>query len=92
MLKNVLDQFSEIGNRTKSVLLNERKEDRGGIYLETRPPEVCANIIICLIHQTNYLLDQLLKTLEKDFLEKGGLRENMTKARLARRDELRRGK
>jgi len=28
-------------------------------YLETRPPEVCANIIICLIHQTNYLLDQL---------------------------------
>ena len=61
-------------------------------YLETRPPEVCANIIICLIHQTNYLLDQLLKTLEKDFLEKGGLRENMTKARLARRDEQRRGK
>ena len=61
-------------------------------YLEIRPPEICANIIICLIHQTNYLLDQLLKRLEKDFLEKGGLRENMTKARLARRDEQRRGK
>src|SRR3989442_13279428 len=60
-------------------------------YLETRPREVVANIIICLIHQTNYLLDQLLRQLEKDFLEKGGLKENMFKARLARRDEQRRG-
>ena len=59
-------------------------------YFETRPPEVVANIIICLIHQTNYLLDQQLKRLEKDFLEKGGLKENMFKARLRRRDEQRR--
>ena len=29
--------------------------------LETRPPEIAANIMICLIHQTNYLLDQLLR-------------------------------
>lgn len=54
-------------------------------YIETRPPEVVANIIICLIHQTNYLLDQQLRRLEKDFLEKGGLRENMTRARLDHR-------
>lgn len=60
-------------------------------YFETRPPEVVANILICLIHQTNYLLDQQLRQLEKDFLEKGGLKENMFKARLARRDEERRG-
>ncbi|MFN0140468.1 MAG: four helix bundle suffix domain-containing protein [Pyrinomonadaceae bacterium] len=59
-------------------------------YLETRPPEVVANIIICLIHQTNYLLDQQIRRLEKDFLEKGGLKENMFRARLARRDEQRR--
>ncbi len=51
-------------------------------YLETRPAEVVANIIICLIHQTNYLLDQPLRRLEKDFVERGGLRENMTRARL----------
>ena len=59
-------------------------------YLETRPPEVVANIIICLIHQTNYLLDQQLRRLEKDFVEKGGLRENMTRARLEHRDQQRR--
>lgn len=56
-------------------------------YFETRPPEVAANIIICLIHQTNYLLDQLIRRLEKDFLEKGGLKENMFKARLEYREK-----
>lgn len=61
-------------------------------YFETRPAEVTANIIICLIHQTNYLLDQLIRRLEQDFLENGGLKENMFKARLARRDEQRREK
>jgi len=54
-------------------------------YIETRPPEIVANILICLIHQTNYLLDQQLRRLERAFLEHGGLRENMTRARLARR-------
>ena len=56
-------------------------------FVETRPPEVIANIAICLIHQTNYLLDQQLRRLEKDFLEQGGLRERMFKARLDSRSE-----
>jgi len=54
-------------------------------YIETRPPEVVANILICLIHQTNYLLDQQLRQLEKAFVQEGGLRERMTRARLAER-------
>ncbi len=54
-------------------------------FIDTRPPETVANILICLIHQANYLLDQQLRRLEKDFLEEGGLRERMTRARLAAR-------
>jgi len=54
--------------------------------VETRPPAVIANIAICLIHQTNYLIDQQLRRLEKDFLEQGGLRERMTRARLQYRN------
>ena len=54
-------------------------------YVETRPPEVVANIAICLIHQANYLLDQQLRRLEQDFLKEGGLRERMTRARLQSR-------
>ncbi len=56
-------------------------------FVETRPAEVIANIAICLIHQTNYLLDQQLKTLEQEFIEHGGLRERMTKARLNYRNQ-----
>jgi four helix bundle suffix protein len=51
-------------------------------FVETRPDEVVANIARCLIHQNNYLLDQLKRRLEKDFLQEGGLRERMTRARL----------
>jgi len=54
-------------------------------YFETRPPEVVANILICLIHQANYLLDQQIRQMEKAFVEEGGLRERMTRARLAER-------
>jgi four helix bundle suffix protein len=54
-------------------------------YVDTRPAQVVANILICLIHQTNYLLDQQIRRLEQDFLKEGGLRERMTRARLAAR-------
>ncbi len=56
-------------------------------FVETRPPEVIANIAICLIHQANYLIDQQLKTLEKEFVEQGGLRERMTRARINFRNQ-----
>lgn len=55
--------------------------------VNSRPADVVANIAICLIHQTNYLLDRQLAALEKNFLASGGLRERMTKARLEERDK-----
>lgn len=55
-------------------------------FLETRPPEIIANIAICLIHQANYLIDQQLKTLEKEFIEQGGLCERMSRVRLQNRN------
>ncbi|HDR46539.1 MAG TPA: four helix bundle protein [Geoalkalibacter subterraneus] len=58
-------------------------------FVDTRPAEVVANIAICLIHQANYLLDQQLKRLEKDFLQDGGLRERMTRLRLQERERQR---
>lgn len=55
-------------------------------FMDTRPPTVIANIAVCLIHQTNYLLDPQLKRLERDFLKGGGFRERMTRARVAWRN------
>lgn len=60
-------------------------------YVETRPAETVANILICIIHQTNYLLDQQIRALEKAFLAEGGLRERMTRARLEARIKQQRG-
>ena len=58
-------------------------------FAESRPPEVVANIALCLIHQTNFLLDQQIRRLEQDFLKEGGLRERMTRARLQSRNQTR---
>jgi four helix bundle suffix protein len=54
-------------------------------FCETRPAETVANIAHCLIHQTNYLLDQQIRRLQEDFLKYGGIRERMTAARLRHR-------
>lgn len=56
-------------------------------FCESRPGEVVANIALCLVHQTNYLLDRQLRQLEKGFLKQGGLRELLFKARLAHRSQ-----
>jgi four helix bundle suffix protein len=54
-------------------------------FCDTRPAEVVANIAICLIHQTNYLLDQQIRRLERDFINEGGIRERMAHVRLQHR-------
>jgi four helix bundle suffix protein len=54
-------------------------------YVERGTAEEAANTVICLIHQANYLLDQHIRRLETAFVEEGGLRERMTRARLTER-------
>ena len=46
-------------------------------YFENSSSEIAANTAICLIHQTNYLLDQQLRALERQFLEEGGFTERL---------------
>ena len=55
-------------------------------FIDTRPPEVVANILICLINQANYLIDRQKRQLEKAFVQDGGLRERMTRARINERN------
>jgi restriction system protein len=54
-------------------------------WLEHESPEVILNTLICLIHQANYLLDQLLIALEQAFIETGGYTEQLAAARLDHR-------
>jgi len=53
-------------------------------YIEQASPEVVANTVICLIHQTNYLLDQQLRQLERAFLQDGGFTERLYRERKKR--------
>ena len=43
--------------------------------------ETAANALICLVHQANYLLDQQLRQLDKQFVEEGGFTEKLYRAR-----------
>ncbi len=50
--------------------------------VEHKDPAIRANAIAGLVKVTNYLLDQQIRKLEKEFLEEGGLRERMYQARV----------
>ena len=54
-------------------------------WLEHKDPAVVANAVICLIHQANYLLDQQVRALERQFVTKGGYSEQLAAARLRER-------
>jgi four helix bundle suffix protein len=49
-------------------------------------PAVIANSVICLIHQANYLLDQQVRALERQFVTQGGYSEQLAAARLRERE------
>ena len=53
-------------------------------------PALVANTVVCLIHQANYLLDQQIATLERQFINEGGYSERLAAARLAERGKQRR--
>lgn len=68
-------RFDEL-NKTPNANYNTFKK-----AIEHQNPEICANVLWCLINVTRYLLKRQLDTLEKAFLEEGGIRERMYQAR-----------
>ena len=50
-------------------------------YIELSPPEIACNTMVCVINQTNYLLDQQLRALDKEFLKEGGFTERLYRTR-----------
>ncbi|KKP86132.1 MAG: hypothetical protein UR89_C0032G0015 [Candidatus Roizmanbacteria bacterium GW2011_GWA2_35_8] len=52
------------------------------------PAESAANVMVCLINQTNQLLDQKLRWLEEQFVKEGGFRENLFRKRMEYRKTL----
>jgi len=77
-------QWEDNSIELKAMRKIGRKHNDSAFYMnivKTRPPETIANMAICMIKQNDYLLHLLLKTLEKQFLTEGGLRERMFRMR-----------
>jgi four helix bundle suffix protein len=53
--------------------------------IENPDPAICVNVILGLIKVTSCLLFRQIRQLEQAFVEEGGLRERMTRARLTHR-------
>ena len=54
-------------------------------WLTNADPAVVANAIVCLIHQTNYMLDRQVAGLERQFIKEGGYSERLAAERIAER-------
>lgn len=72
------DELNKTPNATYATFLKA---------IENPDPEICANVMICLIKVTTWLLGRQMQALEKAFIKEGGLRERMTKARIAERNK-----
>jgi restriction system protein len=73
----------------QSNLTDLTDQQRWSLYtkwLEHMDPSVRANTLICLINQANFLLDQQIAAVEKQFTEEGGYSEQLAAARLAERE------
>lgn len=77
---------SDSSDRTDLTDLTD--QERWHLYapwLEHADPAIRVNALICLINQTNYLLDRQIASLEKAFVEGGGYSEQLATARLVER-------
>ena len=86
-VRDVPKQFRR-DQSNRSNLTDLTDQERWSLYapwLEHGDPAVRANALICLINQTNYLLDRQIAALEKAFVEGGGYSEQLATARLVER-------
>ena len=89
-MREVPRKFSQRQAKHDSATNTTELSDQGrwslyATWLENDDAAIRANAIICLIHQANYLLDQQIAALERQFITEGGYSEQLASARLAQR-------
>ncbi|HNY27501.1 MAG TPA: four helix bundle suffix domain-containing protein [Candidatus Sumerlaeota bacterium] len=83
---------TDLSDRTDQTNLSDQA--RYALYaawLDHENPAIRANALLCLIHQTNYLLDKQIEALESQFIKEGGYSEQLATARLAERNRQKNG-
>ena len=81
-------------NEEKAVITRKicSQQNESAFYREAitkRSDETICNIAITLIYQADYLLRKYLEKLQQEFLRDGGIKEQMYKARVNSRNNLR---
>ena len=71
------------------ALVYNRYNNYNNYKIYISPAESAANVMVCLINQTNQLLDQKLRWLEEKFVKEGGFRESLFKKRIDYRNKIR---
>jgi len=75
----------DVARKIKEDQTDQQQWALYAIWLESEDAPVRANATICLINQVNFLLDQQIAALEKQFMTEGGYSEQLAAARLAER-------
>lgn len=79
---NLWDKNSEKARKTREICAKNNNSEMYREAVKVRTDETVANIAIILIHQADFLLRRLIERQKADFLREGGIREQMTRARL----------
>ena len=74
--------------RTRKICSEHNNSEYYHNLLPQRSAETIANIAITLLHQTDFLLYRLLQRLQQDFLNNGGIKEQMHNARTEARQDI----
>lgn len=74
--------------QTRAVLSKHNDSAYYREAIQVRSDETIANIAITLIHQADAMLVKLIEKLKQQFVQQGGIREEMTRARLNYRNHL----
>ena len=84
-----LEQWQSTDSRYIRTRKVAAKHNDSAYYREAvavRSEETVANIAITLIHQADAMLLKLIEVLKRQFVQQGGIREEMTRARLSYRN------
>jgi four helix bundle suffix protein len=76
------DMADERSIQTRRVCFQHNDSEFYRERIKTRSDEVICNIAITLIHQADVLLRKLIEKCKSDFLQNGGIREEMSRARI----------
>lgn len=86
---NKMSLWDKNSPQTMQVRRFSRTHDRPEDYLDRFPmrsAETICNIAITLLHQLDYLLYKVIERAKHRFIEQGGIKEEMYRARIAYRD------